>query len=217
MTREDGSLFGTLCAIHPTLVPDTVIDEQPLVELLGRLLSSVLASDLRAADATRRADRALADAETDGLTGLMNRRGWDRVLAAEEAQCRKFGHPACIITIDLDGLKAANDTLGHSAGDALIRRAGDALRAVVRSSDVAARVGGDEFVVLAAETDQDASVGLVHRIKATLIASGVSASVGVAPREPDRGLLAAWTDADQGMYAHKRKRKGSASLPTAVP
>ncbi len=209
LVAGDGKLFGTLCAIHPTPMPEAVAAELPLIETCARLLSTLLAGDLKAADAARRAEHAHAAATTDDLTGLHNRRGWDRVVAAEEARCRRYGHPACVVAVDLDDLKAVNDADGHAAGDALIRRAARALSAAARAADVVARVGGDEFVILAVETDPDAVVGLVGRLRAALGAADVRASFGVAPREPDRGLKAAWADADAGMYAHKRKRKGS--------
>src|SRR5262249_31950836 len=78
LSRDDGSLFGTLCAIHPHPQPESVRDELPLVELLGRMLCTVLANELRAAEQARLAERAQADALTDSLTGLFNRRGWDQ-------------------------------------------------------------------------------------------------------------------------------------------
>ena len=216
LTAEDGKLFGTLCAVHPTPMPDAIEAELPMIQMLARLLSTLLAIDLRAAAEARRAEQALAAATTDALTGLHNRRGWDGILTAEEARCRRYGHPACVVAVDLDGLKGVNDTLGHEAGDGLIRRAARAIKAAARESDVVARLGGDEFAVLAVETDSDGVVSLVNRLRTALLAAGVAASVGVAPREADRGLTAAWRDADEGMYAHKRKRKGTSGV-LAVP
>jgi diguanylate cyclase (GGDEF)-like protein len=203
LNYSDGTLFGTLCAIHPEPRPETIMGELPLIELLASMLSGLLNSELSAAEAARRAERAVAESETDALTGLYNRRGWDRLMIAEEARCRRFGHPACIIAVDLNGLKAVNDSQGHAAGDQLIRRAGKALMAATRESDLVARVGGDEFTVLGVECDEAAALKLEGRLRESLDAAGVGAALGRAMRIPSAGLQAAWNEADQAMYLNK--------------
>jgi len=204
LNRADGSLFGTLCAIHPAPQPAAIQAEQPLVELLSGLLSTILITELRAADEQRRAERAQAEALADSLTGLYNRRGWDQLLAAEEERCRRYGHPACVLSIDLDGLKTVNDSLGHAAGDDLLRRCAEILRSAIRQQDVAARLGGDEFAILCVECDLPGVRGLIERIRTAFAASGIGASLGVASRDPARGLVHAVEQADQAMYAEKR-------------
>jgi diguanylate cyclase (GGDEF)-like protein len=207
LTREDGSLFGTLCAIHPASQPAALKAELPLVELLGRLLSGTLVNDLRMADQARQIERLQVQAMTDGLTGLINRRGWDLLLEAEEARCRRYGHEACVLSIDLDGLKAVNDREGHSQGDRLIRSAAEAIRRVVREPDAVARIGGDEFSVLGVECDAAGGEALAERVRTSLFAAGVEASVGLAIRERSAGLSRALEKADQAMYESKRQRR----------
>jgi diguanylate cyclase (GGDEF)-like protein len=204
LSRADGSLFGTLCAIHPAPQPAAIQAEQPLVELLSGLLSTILAAELRAAEEGRRAERAQAEAMTDALTGLYNRRGWDHLVAAEEERCRRFGHPACVVSIDLNGLKEVNDTQGHAAGDELLRRCGDVLRTVLRQPDIAARLGGDEFAVLCVESDAHNTRSLIERVRTALAERGVAASFGLAGRQPAHGIVQALHQADQAMYAEKR-------------
>jgi diguanylate cyclase (GGDEF)-like protein len=203
LNNADGTLFGTLCAIHPEPRPETITHELPLIELLASMLSGLLSSELSAAESARRAERALAEAETDTLTGLYNRRGWDRLLAAEEARCRRYGHPACVVAVDLNGLKRVNDTQGHAAGDQFIRRAGQALGMGTRDSDVVARVGGDEFAVLGVERGEEESRALLDRVRRSLEAAGVPAALGLANRQPSHGLQSAWNLADQAMYLDK--------------
>lgn len=211
LNRADGSLFGTLCAIHPSPLPDAVATELPLIELLGRLLCTVLATELQAAEQGRQVERARAEALTDGLTGLYNRRGWDQLLAAEEERCRRLGHPACVVSIDLDGLKRVNDTEGHARGDELIQRAARAIREAVRAHDVVARLGGDEFAVLGVECDTAGAAALRDRVCAALPAAAVAASVGLAQRDPRSGLAAACDLADRAMYAQKAERRKAGS------
>ena len=204
LTNADGSLFGTLCAIDPATQPAALAEEQGLVELLAGLLSSLLQAELRAADESRRSERLRGEAQSDSLTRLLNRRGWDELMAKEEDRCRRHGHPAALIAIDLDGLKQVNDTVGHAAGDALIARAAQALRHAVRESDILARVGGDEFGVIAVECSQEGADALAARARRALDDQGVRASIGVALREPPRTLEAAWSVADHRMYEAKR-------------
>jgi diguanylate cyclase len=205
----DGALFGTLCAIDPAPQPSTIVAEQPLVELLAGLLGNILASEREREEAARRAERAEHDSQIDELTGLGNRRGWEHVLDAEEARSRRYGDPAAVLVLDLDGLKVTNDTLGHAAGDELLRRTALTLREVVREPDYLARVGGDEFSLLALRCGPAAARQLSSRLRAHLTAMGVEASFGSALRHPSRGLRAAWSEADAAMYVDKRVRAAS--------
>ncbi len=205
----DGSLFGTLCAIHPTPQPEAIAKELPLIEMLAAMLSSVLTAELRAIESERRLERAQTEAETDSLTQLCNRRAWDRLLDLEESRCRRYGHPACVVVIDLDGLKTTNDTQGHAAGDELLRTAAEVIRKTARGSDVVARLGGDEFGVLGLECDEPEAIVMLQRIQAELNSAGVAASSGIAMRFPAMGLEFARREADQAMYREKMRRKSS--------
>jgi diguanylate cyclase len=204
LTWRDGNLFGTLCAIHPTPVASELEKDLPLVELLARLLSSILEDELAAAEQKRRLERAEVESLIDELTGIYNRRGWNRLMAAEEARHHRYGHPASLISIDLDGLKTINDSQGHQAGDDTLRSAAKAIRSVLRQQDVAARLGGDEFAILAVECDGPNSAALVGRLASALAASSIEASVAYQSCRPNESFSVTWQKADQKMYDHKR-------------
>lgn len=206
LTKADGSLFGTLCAIDPKVQPETLVQEQPLVELLAALLSTLLKTELAVAQEARRSELLHLEAHSDPVTQLANRRAWDRMLASEEERCRRYGHSAAVVIIDLDELKRVNDSAGHAAGDALIERAAHAVRQAARGSDLVARLGGDEFGILAVECQQTGLDALLVRTRAALAQQGVKASIGTALRHSPEGLLAAWAAADRQMYEHKRSR-----------
>jgi diguanylate cyclase (GGDEF)-like protein len=208
LAQGDGKLFGTLCGIDPEAQPDEIARELPMIELLGSLLSSILKTELEATAALRRAERAEAEAEFDTMTGIYNRRGWNRLLDAEEARCRRYGHPACVVAIDLDGLKKVNDHYGHAAGDGLICKTAKALRSATRESDVVARLGGDEFAVVGTECNVNEAGRLVERLRTALAVHGVAASFGMAMRGHGKGLKAAWDEADAAMYREKGQHKG---------
>lgn len=206
----DGDLFGALCAIAPEPPDQHQIDELPLVELCARLLASLLELELKAQHATRRADRIEAESKLDPLTGLYNRRGWETLLEREEARCYRYGNSGAIVSIDLDDLKQVNDAEGHAAGDRLIGAAARCLLQVVRSTDVVARLGGDEFGVLLIEARAQDAEKLVTRLHTRLAQEQIKASVGFAMRAPMSTLYAAVADADEVMYAEKRRHKAGA-------
>ncbi len=213
MTLDDGQLFGTLCAIHPSPRPDWIVDQLPQVELMARLLTSILQGELKTAEQTRLAERSQQEALLDQLTGLYNRRGWDRFVELEEERCKRYGHPACMISLDLDGLKTVNDTLGHQAGDDLIQRAAAAIQSTIRLHDVAARIGGDEFAILATECDLRGSRELMTRLEAALHRNSVKASIGAELCLRNRPFQDSWNLADRDMYQTKRERTGRQLLP----
>jgi diguanylate cyclase (GGDEF)-like protein len=204
----DGSLFGTICGIDPAVRTDdpAFLAAEPLLQLLSGLLSMVLAATRTGDAAARAAADARAAAERDALTGLVNRRGWDRLLAEEALRFERLADPTAVMVVDLDGLKRINDEQGHKAGDAYLRTAGTALRAAFRSGDVVARLGGDEFAVLLRGCTRDQGKRRVSRLYGELEAAGVAASIGCASGHPARGLAAAVTEADAAMYAAKRVR-----------
>lgn len=211
-----GRLFGTVCGLDPEEQPESLADLQPLLDLLSSLLSAVLAGDLHATTAARELEQARVDADTDPLTGLLNRRGWDRYLEREEERFRRFGDPACVVVIDLDQLKVVNDTGGHDAGDRYIRRAAEVLRATFREGDVLARLGGDEFGVVVVGATRDTGLELVGRAERSMEEAGVAGSFGLAPYTVVSGFPAAWQEADSAMYAMKRMRRGGRLRGAAV-
>jgi diguanylate cyclase len=201
----DGSVFGCLVGVDPAPGRPELAAELPTIELLGRLLAVLLVQELERQELQRRFELAELDALTDPLTGVGNRRAWDRLLEAEEARCRRYGSVASLVAIDLDELKRVNDRDGHAAGDRLLLRTAQVIDSTRRAADVVARLGGDEFGVLAVECDEPAAKVLADRLRGALDAAGVRASVGHATRQPTGTLAQAWSAADADMYAHKRR------------
>ncbi|MFL6205897.1 MAG: GGDEF domain-containing protein [Acidimicrobiales bacterium] len=197
-----GELLGVI-----TRTSDGASGDDELIRVLLRTFASLVAAEESATEVTRRAIEAEQEARTDPLTGLLNRRAWDDALAAETARMARHQHPALVLVIDVDGLKQVNDTDGHLAGDLLLRAAAAAMREAVREEDVVARIGGDEFAVLAVEADEPSRRTLLERVRVALMAAEVEASVGAAAAEPGASLAEAFEQADREMYAAKRSRK----------
>ena len=220
ISEPDGLLFGALCGINQEgLVGDERLTRaEPLLALLGQLLSMVLAADRERERLSLLAVTASLEAEQDALTGLWNRRAWNRLLEDESARFSRFGDPTVLAMIDLDLLKEINDEQGHAAGDAYIRRAAAALQAAVRDGDLVARLGGDEFGVLMRGCSEASAQDRVAAIYASQEAADVAGSVGWAPITVLRGFPAALAEADEAMYAAKRdRRRARASVVAQSP
>ena len=187
LTKEDGSLFGTLCAIDPKPQSDAITKEAGLIDLLGQMLSYILQGELREVEQIRQRERFKEEALNDSLTGLFNRRAWDNLISLEEERCKRYGHPTAILMIDLNNLKTVNDSLGHTAGDELIQKAAMALKGCVRSNDIVARLGGDEFAILSIENNQVNAENLVNRVLQVFAEANISAAIGLAMRNPLNG------------------------------
>ena len=208
IVRPDGTLFGTLCGYDPQTRPAALAVGQPLLDLLSSMLSAVLEADTNATAIARELEAARRDADTDVLTGLLNRRGWDRYLQREEERFRRFGDTACVIVLDLDHLKIVNDTHGHAVGDRHIQTAAEVLAGSCRPGDVLARLGGDEFGIVAIGATVAEAEEMVVRMERALQSAAVSGSFGHAPYSVVTGFPGAWQAADTAMYEQKRRRRG---------
>lgn len=214
--KERGELAGTLCALDPLPQPPLSEQQRLLVSTLARSLSTLLMVHARAEEASRRAERHRYEAETDPLTGLCNRRGWELAVQDQEAATQRMVQNALVMVIDLDDLKMVNDTQGHEAGDELLRRAARVIQQQFRDLDVVARIGGDEFAVLVPGASSRESVKLKDRLRGALAEERVSASVGSALRLSHDSLNQAVAAADAAMYEDKAARKGG-GIPSVSP
>ena len=162
-----------------------------------------------------RARQFASEARTDHLTGLANRREFERVMEREVALAERHNRRLALMMIDLDNLKRINDRLGHSAGDGALRLVAQQLQRVVRASDLCARVGGDEFAVAMPETDLDRARDVATRLKRAVDHAGlglrapeqVDVSVGIAAWSQGQDWETAYQAADRDLYEDKRRRK----------
>ena len=165
-------------------------------------------------------ERALS--RTDALTALLNARAFHEEGRRVLSEARRKGRPLTIAYIDLDDFKAVNDRLGHHGGDEMLRRVASAIRGSVRISDLAARMGGDEFVILLPETGLEAAGVAIGRLRSALSKSlgttedAVTASIGgVVFDAPPESLERMIEDADRRMYLAKAEGKNRVSLDVA--
>ena len=197
--------------------------------LLVAYITSMLSADIRNAYGySYRHFKKLS--ETDELTGVMNNRGF--TIAAKQVfqQSERYARPFSVMMVDSDSLKTVNDTLGHDAGDRLLRLIVQCIqnelrKSPMRESDIVARYGGDEFVVLLPETPHGSAVGVAERIRKGVESSPITShgqtatatvSIGIASY-PDHGVIfeSVLEKADQAMYASKAAGKNRVMVSAA--
>jgi diguanylate cyclase (GGDEF)-like protein len=163
-------------------------------------------------------------AQHDALTGLPNRRLFDDFAQRHLSLAHRQARPLVLLAVDLDGFKAVNDSQGHAAGDAVLKTAAQRLQESVRASDMVARVGGDEFVVMLYGVGEEDALDMARRMVELLsqaypgVASPVSASVGVAVWGGETDTLKRLNDrADHALYLAKQRGKRQAVLADPEP
>ena len=222
-----------------------IVEKNLTVAKLTRENEQLQADLQRSLDETSQKNQQLNDAlarveelaATDALTGLYNRRHFSRVLEQLYAEAGRYGTDLSVAMIDLDGYKQLNDTLGHQMGDRILELVGALFRDTMRRADVAARYGGDEFVLLLARTDSAEATQLLGRIREEFVRRsnemitaataanpparkiGLTMSVGIASmsvlRPPTADTLIA--SADAALYRSKSTGRDRITIATAEP
>jgi diguanylate cyclase (GGDEF)-like protein len=232
-----GLYFGGLYGIFPPAVV-TVLG-QPVLLIVPKILNVIagcivlgllLLRWLPMAVAERElaeqhADRLEDLATTDPLTGLYNRRHFETAARAELARFQRYFRPLSVLILDVDHFKTVNDRFGHAVGDTVLAVIADACRSIKRASDIAARIGGEEFALLLPETNEEAAYSFAERLRHEItecapiihgekLSLAVSVGVAVATRRTTR-ISSLLQSADEALY--KAKRTGRNRVCVATP
>lgn len=202
LVNPEGAALGTLCVIDRE--PRTLSEIQR--DTLRRLAETVMTTlELR-----RAMNRVRELALTDLLTGLANRASLIEAIERAMAQQQRQGGAVSLLYLDLDGFKAVNDSLGHAAGDEVLRAVADTLKSTLRCQDIAGRLGGDEFAIVLT-ADQIEAEHAAERIRAAVESKmrpwSVTVSIGVASFVRPISADAALAKADRLMYQAKSAGK----------
>ena len=185
--------------------------------LLVAYITTMLSADIRTA-----LSRIKIISETDELTGIYNVRAFTSLADRAHKQSIRYGHTYSIVMIDSDNLKAVNDTYGHEAGNRLLRLTVTCIQQGLRETDVFARYGGDEFVLLLPQTKPDGAFEVAERIRKTIagmpldtqgkqVATTVSIGIASFPAHGD-DLAIIMNRADQAMYSSKQRGRNRCSV-----
>lgn len=184
----------------------------------GQVNPDLLGRSIRYAVERHRLTSALRSLSLiDDLTGLYNRRGFSDLGEQHLKLARRNKRPLVLVFLDVDRLKTINDTLGHHVGDRALIRLADVLRKTFRQSDIVARMGGDEYAVLALEASEEHTAELLQRLRESVTAVNertseaynLSVSIGTArfPGEGNSRLDELLAQADRMMYEEKRAKR----------
>src|SRR6266542_3930127 len=204
-----------------TRTPDRTFEEEDVRELEALAVRAG-----PAIENARRFREARQLADLDALTGLHNRRFFHETLAREVARAHRYERKLALIVFDLDDFKEINDRIGHLAGDAVLAEAAERVRGVVRTADVACRVGGDEFGVILPESSIEDADQLYRRIQNTVSSRPIGQagklylSAGVAELRAEDDPVSFFQRADDALYRAKEAGKGrvvSANTPKLGP
>lgn len=183
------------------------------VVLVG-YLTTMLASDIRYV-----VDRVRFLSQTDDLTGLLNMRGFMPLLEREAGRAQRYGHPFAVLMADCDNLKEVNDTFGHEVGNRLLSLVVGRMKEILRTTDIMARYGGDEFLILLPESHPEGARLVAERLRAVVAAAPLdlegksvptSVSIGIACYPGDgRDTRQLIDHADRAMYQSKERGKNT--------
>lgn len=182
--------------------------------LLEHALAVAAEAEQRVAEQSQRIAVLEALSVTDELTGLLNRRGFNRQVARVLAEVKRYGDSGILIYFDIDDLKTVNDVHGHLAGDQLLRYVGDLLAGYVRSTDVVGRLGGDEFAVLLVKSNTKTGRQRARELERLVNRSSLRYGGQTIPIRASFGIINYRTGdeaagelierADKAMYSRKR-------------
>ncbi|GIE99378.1 GGDEF domain-containing protein [Paractinoplanes rishiriensis] len=184
--------------------------------VVGRLQALVTRVNSQARELAEQSERLNQLASCDGLTGLVNRRTWDDVLADGLERARRHELTTTVAILDLDHFKEYNDTLGHQAGDRLLKSATAAWRAELRETDVLARYGGEEFIVLLPGCDGPAAAEILEGLRGTT-PDQQTFSAGIATWDTTESADDLVARADAALYSAKNAGRDRSVLAGAVP
>lgn len=229
LITTSGDTIGAMCVIDriPRVLTARQLEtlqalaHQVMTQLeLRRTVKQLREAELQLEEYQHQLEQALVklDAENgqDALTGAHNRRFFDARLADEVERAVRYHMPLSLLLLDVDHFKSYNDNFGHPAGDKLLQRLGQILRAISRSHDVVARYGGEEFAVILPNTSSDQAFALAERLRQGVMGMAdanrpITISIGIASVNAVLQDKAALVEAaDQGLYLAKRQGRNRA-------
>ena len=178
----NGVAIGTLCVMD-TQPRQLIEDQSAALRALAKQAEALL--ELRRVSAELRAAHAKLEQGSDALTGLLNRRSFEARLGEEIPRARRHERPLALLLVGVDEFETYQDSFGRQAADELLRAVGGILKDATRASDVAARLGGEEFVIALPETDPDGAIVMAERLRSAVVNASwhggrVTVCIGIA-------------------------------------
>lgn len=187
---RNGAAVGSFCVFDTRPRELTPADERAFLDLAELTQQELQTDDLTKIGAALGAKLSVArrEAMMDPLTRLWNRRGANVLLKSALERADREHHPLGIAVLDLDNFKRINDTYGHQTGDELLRKIGARLVGAVRNQDLVFRIGGDEFLLLMVDTDEEVAKRVAERVRRAITEESIPTRAGALPASVSVGL-----------------------------
>lgn len=212
-----------------TVVTSILQDTKKMVEKNQELEVQLTSSSETVSELRKNLDNVKREAMTDGLTGIANRKAFDKAISDQIEDATTNGTPLCLLMIDIDFFKKFNDTYGHQIGDQVLRLVARALVDNVKGRDMAARYGGEEFAILLPETPASAGVKVADMLRKAVESKEVinktnnenlgriTLSIGVSEYHKDEGISAFIERADAALYQSKKSGRNRVTSAEPAP
>jgi diguanylate cyclase (GGDEF)-like protein len=218
MPREKPQNKGLMRANRESAAPRQAGRERAVEQIPSTLAAEIERLREQLSRSEARIEALEKSAHEDALTGLLNRRGFERAFAQAIAYLKRYGGSAALLYLDLDRFKPINDRYGHAVGDVVLREIARLLLGSVRASDLAARLGGDELALVLWNLDAKQMTQKMRSLEALIESASfevqgvkldVGASIGGVMLSETDTLASALERADAAMYARKKERKAA--------
>jgi diguanylate cyclase (GGDEF)-like protein len=218
MPREKPQNKGLMRANRESAAPRQAGRERAVEQIPSTLAAEIERLREQLSRSEARIEALEKSAHEDALTGLLNRRGFERAFAQAIAYLKRYGGSAALLYLDLDRFKPINDKYGHAVGDVVLQEVARLMMGSVRASDLAARLGGDELALVLWNLDAAQMTAKMRALEALVENASfeiqgakldVGVSIGGVMLLPEDNLSSALQRADAAMYARKKERKAA--------
>jgi diguanylate cyclase (GGDEF)-like protein len=207
IVTQQGDTFGAIVGLSSGKLAAAAIRSIPIISLLSELVMQTHLVCSSYISMSKKQQQSEIDACRDELTQVLNLRGWKRHVNREVSRAKRSCHPLFVVMVDIDNFKRFNDNYGHAFGDEILKSVANTLKINLREGDIIARVGGDEFAVLASDTEEDGATGIIDNLNRALKDKKIPCSFGAEKLSVDKGLDWCTSEADKKMYQIKHGKK----------
>lgn len=209
IVTQQGDTFGAIVGLSNRKLAAPAIRSIPMISLLSELVMQTHLVCSSYISMSKKQQQSEIDACRDELTQVLNLRGWKRHVNREVSRAKRSHHSLCVVIVDIDNFKHFNDNYGHAFGDEILKSVANTLKLNLREGDIIARVGGDEFAVLASDTEEDGAQSIIDNLNGALKDKKISCSFGAEKLRVDKGLDWCTSEADKKMYQIKQGKNGN--------
>lgn len=199
LIMSNGDLFGTLCAIDDVPHSDAIQEEEYLIQTLSKLLSTIIERDIEKENAERELQKTKLLNFSDHLTGVLNRKGWERIIEVEEKRSKRYGSPCAVAIIDLEGVNGKSEPISAYISDDIIVKSIDIINRLLNERHFASRTDDNELSILMTDSENKDSELFISDLKEKFSENDIPVSIGWAQYDPRQDYYAMIREATENL------------------